>query len=116
MRRISYSHVVCLAVPYYFTLSYKTARFSGRGKGGNLLTLCVLIFSTTLVPNICHSKKRNEQEMIINVHMSSCKSHAILVGFPYKLNFLAIFTNNNTRNFMEIRPVEAELFHSDGQT
>ena len=48
--------------------------------------------------------------------MSSCKSHAILVGFPYKLNFLAIFTNNNTRNFMEIRPVEAELFHSDGQT
>jgi len=32
------------------------------------------------------------------------------------LKFLENFSKNQVTNFMKIRPVEAELFHAEGQT
>jgi hypothetical protein len=39
----------------------------------------------------------------------------ILNKFQLNLNFLDRFSRR-TQNFMKIRPVEAEVFHADGQT
>ena len=46
--------VVCLAVPYFSTLSRKRNDFLG-GEGGE----CVFIFSTIFVGNISYSKKNS---------------------------------------------------------
>jgi hypothetical protein len=55
MRRIILPSVACPAVPYFSTLSHKWGEF--REKNIIERNMCVLIFSTTFVPNISHSKK-----------------------------------------------------------
>jgi len=47
----------------------------------NLLDLCVSVFSATLVPNVSHTKKKNEQEMITNVHSLHVKHTLLLSDF-----------------------------------
>ena len=60
---------------------------------------------------------RTEQDMIINVHWSSCKLSIILVRFECNVNFLDRFSKNTlTSNFMKIHPMGAKLFHAYGQT
>jgi hypothetical protein len=55
--------------------------------------------------------------MIKNVYWSSGKVLFILVQLYVNVNFLDRFSNNpQISNVMKIRPVEAELFHSDGRT
>jgi hypothetical protein len=45
------------------------------------------------------------------------KVTVILVTFQRNLSFLDIFSKNiPVPNFMQIRPVGAELFHADGRT
>ena len=78
--------------------------------------MCVLIFSTIFAWKISHSKK-NEQDMVKNVYCSSYKVPFILVRFQWNVSFLDRFSQHpHISNFMKIRPVEAELFHADGQT
>jgi hypothetical protein len=100
----SITHSVCVCVypsypackahaPYYificglsvstilFNLIPQTARFSRGGGGGvNEHKLCILIFSTTFVWNISHSK--NEwMRQIVNVYWSLCKISVFLKRF-----------------------------------
>jgi hypothetical protein len=72
--------------------------------------ICVL-FETLFILS------RTEQDMIINVHWSSRKVPAILVGFERNLNFLQRFSKNtHITNFTKIHPMGAKLFHAYGQT
>jgi hypothetical protein len=67
--------------------------------------MCVL--SLQLLSDTVLILRRNELYMITNVHRSSCEVPVILV----------IFSNNaRISSFMEIRPIEAELFHAGRQT
>jgi K+-sensing histidine kinase KdpD len=50
------SYVACLALPYFFTLSYKRHGFREKAIE---YKMCVSIFSTTFASNISHSKKNS---------------------------------------------------------
>jgi hypothetical protein len=53
--------------------------------------------------------------MIINVHRTPSKV-LILLRLEFNFNFLDRFsTNTRISNFIKIRPLRAELFHSDRQ-
>jgi hypothetical protein len=55
--------------------------------------------------------------MIKNYNFIHVKFPLFLSDFNETLIFLVDFSKNSyTSNFMKIRPVEAELFHADGQT
>jgi len=54
--------------------------------------------------------------MTKNVYWSACKVFVIIVWFKWNMNFLDRFKKNQALNFMKIRPVGAELLHTDGGT
>jgi hypothetical protein len=62
-----YSHVACLALPYFSTLSHKWHDFWKKVIEHKM---CVLIFSTTL-PETFLILRRIEQDIIINARRSS---------------------------------------------
>ena len=70
------------------------------------------IFSTILSETFL-ILRINKPDMIMNVHMSPCKVSIILVRL--NLNFLDRFRKNTKKksNSIQIRPVEAKLFHQD---
>jgi hypothetical protein len=77
---------------------------------------CVFWFSVQFSSETFFILRITQQDMIINVHTSSCKVGllVILVGFYWNFNFPDRYTRNiQMSNFMKILPVEAELFHSD---
>jgi hypothetical protein len=79
-------------------------------------TMCVLIFSTTFIWNISHSKKkwaRYDLKCVLVFMQSSLRSFPILRKLNYSLRFSK---NPRISNFMKILPVGAELFHMDGRT
>ena len=78
IRRIICPPIACLAVPYFSTLSHKRHDF--RKNNITALTLCVLIFSTSLAETYL-VLRRIERDFIINIHRSSCKVHLIVVRF-----------------------------------
>jgi hypothetical protein len=88
--------------PHYLT----KARFSKKKKVTEH-KMCVLVFSTSFVWNISHSKN-NEWDTIKYVYWSSCKVPFFLSDFNEPWIFWT--------NFMKIRSVGAELFHADRQT
>ena len=79
--------------------------------------MCVLIYATTFVRNIVHSKKKwaRYDQKSISVMLSTSYSCPILlklelpgtVFFPPEIKY---------SNIMKIRPVGAELFQTDVQT
>jgi len=76
--------------------------------------MCVLIFSTTFVWNISHSKKKWARYDKKNVYWSSCKEPVIPVRFEWNLQVLNRLSKNpHISNFLKIRPVGAELLHTD---
>jgi hypothetical protein len=77
MRRIILSSVACLAVPNVSTLSHK--RYDFR-KNVTEHKLCVLI-SLQLLSETFLIIRRIQQDIIINVHRSSCKVPVIFVRF-----------------------------------
>ena len=83
-------HVACPVLPYFSTLPHKRYDFQ---KKVTEHCMCGLIFSTTFVWNISHSKII-QRDIIINVRMSSCKVPVILVSLQWNLNFLDIFSEN----------------------
>jgi hypothetical protein len=113
MCRIILSSVACLAVPYFSTLSHKRHDFRKKVIEHKM---CVLTFSTILSETLL-ILRRIQRDIIINIHRSSCTLPVILVRFEWNLNFLYTFCKNTQiPNVTKIHPVEAELFHADGQT
>jgi len=102
--------VACPALQYFPTISHQRHDFRKK----TLLNIrCVLIFYTISVWNISHSKKNSARYN----HRSRHKVPIILVRFKWNSNFLdRFFKNNEMWNFMKVRPVGAELFHSGGRT
>ena len=75
----------------------------------------VLIFSATY--ETFPILRTIQQDIIINVRMSSYKVPVTLFVLQWNLNFLNWFSKNNQiSNFKNIRPVETKLFHANGQT
>jgi len=54
--------------------------------------------------------------MVTFVYWSSCEVPVILVRFELNLNFLDSSKNTQIQNFMKIRVVEIQLFHTDRKT
>ena len=78
--------------------------------------MCISIFSKIL-SEIFLILRRIQRHIIINVHTSSCKVPIIIVRSQQNLNFLNRFSKKYSNiKFYEICPVEAKLFHADGQT
>jgi hypothetical protein len=67
MRRIILSSVVCLALPYFSTLSHQRHYFRKKGIEHKM---CVLIFSTTMSETF-PILRRIQRDIIMNVHTSS---------------------------------------------
>ena len=74
----------------------------------------VLILSTAFV-NISHSKK-NWGRYYQNINWSSCKAPVTLDQILTKKFIDRFSKNTQISNFMKIRPVGAEVFHTGGQT
>jgi hypothetical protein len=77
MRRIILSSAACPALLYISTMSH--IRHDFRGKVFEY-KVCVLIFCTNLSETFL-TLKRNNRDIIINVHVSACKVPDILVTF-----------------------------------
>jgi hypothetical protein len=78
---------------------------------------CVFWFSLQLLSEIFLILGRIQRDIIINAYRFPCKVPVTLVRCDWNLNFCGKFSKNTQiSNFMKIRPVWDELFHSDGWT
>jgi hypothetical protein len=73
----------------------------------------VFWFSLRLLCETLLILRRSDRDIIINVHRSSCKVPVICMKRPFSNRFSK---NTQVLNFVKIRPVGVELFHTDGQT
>ena len=84
--------------------------------GGGII-ICEFWFTLQILSEMFIILRRNERDITIDVHRSSCEVHDILVRLQRNLNFLNRFTKiSQISNYMKTRTVEVELFHADGQT
>jgi hypothetical protein len=102
------SSVICLALSYFFTLSHKWHDFQE-----NLIKhkMNVLIFSTTFVQNISHSKKW-VSEMLSQMYI---RNHVNYLLFLSDFNETWIFLEFWKIHilFLESHAVRVELFNAD---
>jgi hypothetical protein len=77
MRRIALSSEACMAVPYFSTLSHKRHNILKKVIQHKI---CVLSFSTTLSETF-FILSIIQRDIIVNVHMPSCKVPVILATF-----------------------------------
>jgi hypothetical protein len=76
-----------------------------------------LIFFTGFFPENFIMLRKNQGDIIINGHWSSCEEMFIPVKFKFIFNFLERFLKYfQTPYFMKIRWAGAEMFHADRQT
>jgi hypothetical protein len=102
--------VACPALQYFSTLSHK---WHSSQKKVTEHKICILIFSTTFVWNISHSKKNwaTYDQNCIGLHVNYL---VFLSDFNRTWSFCNRFLKNNQiSNFMEICLVGTELFHED---
>jgi hypothetical protein len=107
------SAVACLALHYFSTYSHKRHNFRKK-----LMELkWVFWFSLRrFILNISHFKTKWAR-CDKSRYRSSCTVPVIRVRFQGNLNILdKLWENTQISNFMKIRPVWAEMFHTDGQT
>ena len=103
----------------FFTLSHKRQNFRKKVTEHKM---CVLIFSTTFVRNISHSRKEwaryDQKRPVVFMYSTVQYSTGCSCMIVIKLTFIHSFFSTNTQisNFMTIRPVAADLFHVDRQT
>jgi hypothetical protein len=88
MCHIILSSVARWALPYSSTISHKRNNFWGWRKEKEVIEheMCVLISNTVF--ETFFILRRIQQDIIINVNMSSCKEPVTLVRFSSNLNFL----------------------------
>ena len=114
MRRNILSSVACPALQYFSKFSHKRQDF--RGKKMLLNIKCEFWFCLQISSETFLILRRNEWDMITNVHWSSCKVPVILVRLLWNWNLLERFLKNNKiSHFMKIRPAGAELLHAGGR-
>jgi len=77
--RIILSYVTFPAVPNFSTLSHERLVFSGRG--GGIERKIMFRFFLQLLSKTLLILRRIQQDIIINVHRSSCKVLVILANF-----------------------------------
>jgi hypothetical protein len=77
MRRVIVSSVAFLALPYFSTISHKGHDFRKTVTEHKMFVLNFSIFFSETFVII----RRNERDININVHRSSCTVPVILVGF-----------------------------------
>ena len=116
--RITLLSVVCLHLPCFPTLFHK--RYDFRGKKGLLKTQSVFWIFLKIPSEISLILNRIQRDMVINAKGSSPEVPIILLRFQSNLKFLGTFSkikkNTQTSNFMKIRPVWDEMFHTDRRT
>ena len=99
----------------FSTLSHKGYDF--RKKNKLLNSKCVFGVSVHLFLKNFFILRRVERDMIKSVYWSSCKVPVILVRYWWNFNFLDRFSlSTQISNFMKIRSVRTELFHTKRQT
>ena len=78
--------------------------------------MVVFILHQLLSETFFHSR-RIQRDIFVNVHRCSCNVSIIALRFLRNFNFFNRFLKNiHISSVTEIRPVGAELFHSDGRT
>jgi len=89
--------VVCVDLPYFFTFSHKLHRLRT-----NVIKhkICILIFCTKLCETFL-ILRRNERDIIITVHRSSCKVPVISAVLHRHINFMNIFSKTFQISFMK---------------
>jgi len=104
------SSVVCLALQNFSTLSHK--RYDFRGKKAIEPKMYVLIFSTTSVWNISHSRKnwaRYDQKCLLVFMWSTGYACPILTKLEFSWQ---IFEKYSNIKFHENPSIGAEMFHA----
>jgi hypothetical protein len=113
MGRIILPSVVCLALPYFCTLSHKRNDFREM----LLNTKRVFWFFLQLLSETFLILRRTQRNIVINIDSFLCKVPVILVRFLSDVDSLdRLSKNTQLSNFMKIRRVGAKLFHADGRT
>jgi hypothetical protein len=109
-RCITYSCVASLPVPYYSTFSHKRKDFQKE-----FIECKTCVFFSTYSSETFLILEIVQLYIAINLHWSSCKVSVILARCSLKLNLSADYLIILKSNFMNISPVEAELFHAGRQ-
>jgi hypothetical protein len=111
-----YYDVICCpsGSTIFFDIISQTARFWTNVIEGKR---CVLIFSTTFVYNISHSKKICSEVLSKIWKRLHVKYPLFLSDFNETCILLTDFRKKeHISRFIKIRPTGAELFHADGRT
>jgi hypothetical protein len=104
-------------VQFYHVCPHYLTNGTTFGEKKLLKTKCVFWLSLQLLSETIYILRIIQWDMIIQLHMPSCKVSLIFIRFYSNLNFLYRFLKNSQiPNFMKIHPVGAELFHRDRQT
>jgi surface polysaccharide O-acyltransferase-like enzyme len=102
--------------PLYSIFAHYLINDTIFGKKKLLNIKCVLIFCTTFVWNISHSKKNSARYYHQCTLVFMWSTRLFFSDFNKTCFLYRYLKNTQISNSMKFRPLEAELFHVDGQT